>query len=224
MAWMKAHLSAMFVSGSNALAAYAGSSSPLMNKSIFSFLVVRLFNSCRFSFSALHKPCPHLFPIMTVFPSFNMMHSVAEKCAVHPSSHSFPTEYREPEANVEKMCAFLARSLRCGRFNFAVCVDWDVMPFGFITFMGFFARCISCIFGSSFKPKCPVAPVSIMPVLFFVFGVTELTTVALGFKLQILLFTFTCKEFKFSFSAIPMSHLHVLSDPSILFSMVASSW
>ena len=58
------------------------------------------------------------------------------KVAVHPASHSWPMDSKEPDANELKMCVRLECSGSCGISSSAVCVDcivsllgnWTVMP------------------------------------------------------------------------------------------------
>ena len=86
------------------------------------------------------------------------------KYAVHPWSHSWPTDKRDPEARVGKMCTFVAVIGRCGRSKLAVWVDVIVSEFGRRTWMPFWvfwmlvsgmSQCTE-----SLPNKCRVAPVS----------------------------------------------------------------
>ena len=62
---------------------------------------------------------------------------VASKCAVHPSSHSVPTDNSEAPGKSGNMCAHLARSgTSDGRSRSHVCVDVAMRPSGILTEIG----------------------------------------------------------------------------------------
>ena len=62
--------------------------------------------------STIHKPEALVrVPVRIMAPSRTTIKFVASKCAVHPSSHSVPTEIRAAPGKCGKMCAFFAR---CG--------------------------------------------------------------------------------------------------------------
>ena len=60
------------------------------------------------------------------------------KCAVHPTSHSWPIDSSEPEDNYLKMCALVVSSGKSVIFRLQVCEDFMVALFGRSTCMPFF--------------------------------------------------------------------------------------
>ena len=52
------------------------------------------------------------------------------KCAVHPTSHSWPMERRDPDASSPKMCAWVALVGSSGMLRLHVFVDCMVALFG----------------------------------------------------------------------------------------------
>ena len=59
------------------------------------------------------------------------------KYAVHPWSHSWPINKRDPDAKVGKMCALVADAGSSGISRFAVWVEVMVFLFGSSTWMPF---------------------------------------------------------------------------------------
>ena len=60
------------------------------------------------------------------------------KCAVYPTSHSFPIYSSELEANYSMMCARVASSGKSEFFRLQVCEDFMLALFGRSTCMPFF--------------------------------------------------------------------------------------
>ena len=69
-------------------------------------------------------------PVRTTWSSLVMRTSVAVKVAMHPWSHSWPMEIREPDVRSGKMCAWQAESGRRGMFKVAMWVEVMRLPSG----------------------------------------------------------------------------------------------
>ena len=88
--------------------------------------------------STIHKPVALVrVPVRMMAPWRTTIKFVASKCAVHPSSHSVPTEMRAAPGKSGKMWAFFARwGTPGGRMRSQVWVDVAMLPSGSLTEMG----------------------------------------------------------------------------------------
>ena len=79
--------------------------------------------------------------------------------AMHPASHSWPTERRENCARSGSTCALHAAWGRSGRERYPSCVDSIVGPLGILTWMGLVAA-LRFVKGAVVMMKWPELPVS----------------------------------------------------------------
>ena len=88
--------------------------------------------------STIHRPEAVVrVPVNILVPSRTTTKFAASKCAVHPSSHSVPTEIRAAPGKSGKMWAFFARwGTPGGRMRSQVWVDVAMLPSGSLTEMG----------------------------------------------------------------------------------------
>ena len=93
---------------------------------------------CRVDASTIHNPEALVrVPVRMMAPSRTTIKFAASKCAVHPSSHSVPTEIRAAPGKFGKMCAFFARcGTPGGSMRSHICVEVAVLPSGSLTEMG----------------------------------------------------------------------------------------
>ena len=88
--------------------------------------------------STIHRPVAAVrVPVRMMWPWRMTMMFVASKCAVHPSSHSVPTDNSEAPGKSGNMCACLACiGTPVGRRRSHVCVDVAMRPSGILTAIG----------------------------------------------------------------------------------------
>lgn len=133
-------------------------------------------DSC-FAFGTLictvHSPPAVRVPRVTILGPYRTMTVVLSKVAMHPASHSWPIESKDPDFMLGKMWARHALDGTYGNGIMPVCVDVMKLPSGKRTWIGGFACCMS-VHGPLTMKKFPLAPVSTIATLLIIRGGEDL--------------------------------------------------
>ena len=123
--------------------------------------------------SIVHSPFAVRVPWVTIlFPYFTTTVALS-KVAMHPTSHNWPMESKEPDLMLGKMWARHALDGMYGSGTSPVCVEAIELPSGKRTWIGGFA-CCKFVHGPLTMKKFPLAAVSAMIKLLILRGGEDL--------------------------------------------------
>ena len=96
------------------------------------------------SSGTIHKPVlVHFFPLKTMRPRYDTMHSIFVNVTSHPALHRRTTDTRECRDSPGSTCPSRPFSGTCGSRSLHTCVELTWVPFGIVTSTGLVATCIS---------------------------------------------------------------------------------